>query len=129
MTVHLADDDDCARMPVRVCVVSVSVRFVTGHRVDESKEDEYFQELAMPNQTLVIYMGLVGLADLLKKLVKAGRTPNTPAVVIENATLPGQVEVYGTIETLAAQAMEEKIKGPTTIIVGEVVAFGNAKYS
>lgn len=101
--------------------LSQSVRFVTGHRLSDSVYTDW-PEMAKPHQTLVIYMGLVTLPTLTRELIKAGRDGATPAVLIENATLPAQRAVYGVLADLAARVEAAQITGPSIVIVGEVVS-------
>jgi uroporphyrin-III C-methyltransferase/precorrin-2 dehydrogenase/sirohydrochlorin ferrochelatase len=49
-----------------------SVRFVTGHLKDGST-DLPWADLVAPAQTLVFYMGLVGLPIICEQLIKHGR--------------------------------------------------------
>ena len=108
-----------AGIPLTHRHMSQSVRFVTGHSVEHGVNIDW-PELAKPEQTLVIYMGLVGIEKILQRLVDAGRGDKTPAVLLENATLPNHREVFGTLEDLAGKVREEGIDGPSIIIVGEV---------
>jgi uroporphyrin-III C-methyltransferase/precorrin-2 dehydrogenase/sirohydrochlorin ferrochelatase len=111
-----------AGVPLTYRNVSQSVRFVTGHLArDEVNID--WPELAKPGQTLVIYMGLLGLEDICERLVTHGMDPSTPAMVIENATRPEQVEVVGTISSLASDVHAKGIKGPSLTIVGRVIDY------
>ena len=98
-----------------------SIRFVTGHRVENTVNLEW-PELGKPDQTLVIYMGLVGLAQITAKLISFGAPNSRPVALIENATLPEQREVIGTLETIADMAREHNVVGPTVVIVGDVVS-------
>jgi len=98
-----------------------SVRFVTGHRASDRTNLDW-PELARPDQTLVIYMGLPGLETILENLVRHGLAADTPAALVEKATLPEQRLVVGTVADLAARVRAAEVVGPTTIIVGAVVA-------
>jgi len=98
-----------------------SVRFVTGHRA-ENRTNLDWPELAKPDQTVVIYMGLPGLEEICARLIDHGARPDTPAALIEKATLPEQRVVTGTLSDLAAKVRSSDIGGPTTIVIGEVVA-------
>ena len=99
-----------------------SVRFVTGHRASDRTNLDW-PELAKPGQTLVIYMGLPGLEDILAKLIEHGLAPATPAALVEKATLPEQRTVIGDLSDLAGKVRAADIVGPTTIIIGEVINF------
>ncbi len=98
-----------------------SVRFVTGHR----KEDRInldWPELALPNQTLVLYMARGGLREICVSLIGHGRAETTPAAVIENGTRPDQRVLIATLATLPDLVESTKFTGPTITIIGEVVA-------
>ncbi|HEY5645003.1 MAG TPA: siroheme synthase CysG [Pseudomonadales bacterium] len=110
-----------AGIPLTYREVSQSVRFVTGHRA-ENRINLDWPELAKPGQTVVLYMGLSGIEEIFASLVRHGRAPSTPAALIEKATLPEQRVVIGTLADLAAKVRAAGVRGPTTIIVGEVVA-------
>ena len=99
-----------------------SVRFVTGHRASDRTNLEW-PELAKPGQTLVIYMGLPGLEDILAKLIEHGMPATTPAALVEKATLPEQRTVIGDLSDLAGKVRAANIVGPTTIIIGEVINY------
>lgn len=110
-----------AGIPLTYREVSLSVRFVTGHRA-ENRINLDWPELAQSGQTVVLYMGLAGIEEIFASLIDHGRAPDTPAAVVEKATYPEQRVVIGTLADLAGKVREAGIKGPTTIIVGEVVA-------
>lgn len=111
-----------AGIPLTHRDVSQSVRFVTGHRVYDHVNLDW-PELAKPGQTLVIYMGLTWIEEILEKLVSHGMPANTPAALVEKATLPEQRVIEGTLSNLATRVRAAEVVGPTTIIVGEVVAY------
>jgi uroporphyrin-III C-methyltransferase / precorrin-2 dehydrogenase / sirohydrochlorin ferrochelatase len=110
-----------AGIPLTHRDVSQSVRFVTGHRQDDRVNLDW-PELARADQTLVIYMGLPGLADILEQLAAHGLPGDTPAALVEKATLPEQRVVVGTVSDLAARAEAADVGGPSTTIIGNVVA-------
>lgn len=98
-----------------------SVRFVTGHLKDGSSELPW-QELAVPGQTLVFYMGLVGLPNICAQLIAHGRKAETPAALIQQGTTTHQRVYTGTLADLPALVSQHQVKAPTLVIVGEVVA-------
>ena len=97
-----------------------SVRFVTGHLRDDVVNLDW-PELAKPNQTLVVYMGLVGLRQLSARLIEHGMDPETPAATISRGTLEDQAVVAAPISGLAQAVEEADLPGPTTTIIGRVV--------
>lgn len=111
-----------AGIPLTHRDASQSVRFVTGHRASDRANLDW-PELAKAEQTLVIYMGLPELGLLMQRLMEHGRAPETPAALIDRATLPEQQVVLGTIANLAQRVAAAQVRGPTLIVVGEVVAY------
>lgn len=99
---------------------SQSVRFVTGHPKNGSVALAW-DELISPNQTLVFYMGLGGLASICQQLIEHGMSAATPIAIISKGTTPEQKTVRGNLETIAGLATQIKIESPTLIIVGQVV--------
>ena len=98
-----------------------SVRFVTGH-VSGGEVNLDWPELARPGQTLVVYMGLAGLSQLTARLIEHGMAPETPAATVSRGTLPDQAVVTAELSTLAEEVARARLPGPTTTIVGRVVA-------
>ena len=98
-----------------------SVRFVTGH-VTGGEVNLDWPELARPGQTLVVYMGLAGLMQLTARLIEHGMAPETPAATVSRGTLPDQAVVTADLATLAEEVARARLPGPTTTIVGRVVA-------
>lgn len=97
-----------------------SVLFVTGHLKDGSM-DLNWEAMVQPNQTVVVYMGLLGAKMLCKQLIKHGKPPNTPIALVQQATTVNQKVFIGSLESMPKIIDENTIKPPTLIIIGEVV--------
>lgn len=98
-----------------------SVRFVAGHLKDDSCDLDW-DHLVQKNQTVVFYMGLMGLPKICQQLIKHGRDKSTPIALIQQGTTPNQKVFTGTLETMPAIIEANDVKAPTLIIVGEVVS-------
>ena len=98
-----------------------SVRFLTGHLKEGSPELPW-KELVYENQTLVLYMGLVGLEKICAQLIVHGQRPNMPVALISKGTTPEQKVVVGTLADIASKVSEYQIQAPTLTIIGEVVS-------
>lgn len=98
-----------------------SVRFLTGHLKEGSPELPW-QELVYPNQTLVLYMGLVGLEKICAQLIAHGQRPDMPVALISKGTTPEQKVVVGTLADIADKVTQHHIQAPTLTIIGEVVS-------
>lgn len=97
-----------------------SVRFLTGHLKEGSPELPW-SELVYENQTLVLYMGLVGLESICAKLIAHGQRADMPVALISKGTTPEQKVVVGTLANIASKVEQHQIQAPTLTIIGEVV--------
>jgi len=94
--------------------------FVTGHLKDNSI-DLNWKALALPNQTIVIYMGVTGLDVIARELQAAGLSAQTPAALVYKATWPQQQIWTTELADLPGVALAHGIKPPTLLVIGEVV--------
>jgi uroporphyrin-III C-methyltransferase/precorrin-2 dehydrogenase/sirohydrochlorin ferrochelatase len=97
-----------------------SVRFVAGYLQGDRIEHDWSQLLS-PGETLVFYMGLVGLPVICEQLRLHGRDPETPVALVERATLREQRVLIGTLASMPDIVAREQPRAPTLIIVGDVV--------
>ncbi len=98
-----------------------SVRFITGHLKDGSLNLDW-ENLAKGSQTLVFYMGLMGLSTICSQLVKHGMSPDTPIALVQQGTTPQQKVFASTLSSMPNYIEKQEVKPPTLIIVGTVVA-------
>jgi len=97
-----------------------SVRFITGHLKDGSSNLPW-SDLVAPAQTLVFYMGLVGLPTICAELIRHGRAASTPAALVQQGTTRNQRVFVGTLGDLPDLVARHEVHAPTLVIVGEVV--------
>lgn len=97
-----------------------SVRFVTGHLKDGTSNLPW-NDLVAPAQTLVFYMGLVGLPTICAELIRHGRAASTPAALVQQGTTRNQRVFTGTLADLPVLVARHEVHAPTLVIVGEVV--------
>ncbi len=97
-----------------------SCTFVTGHLKDNSINLNWTQ-LAAPNQTIVIYMGLVGLEKICQSLIAHGSPQDLPIAIVQQGTTSNQRVITGTLTSLPGKVASQDIKPPTLIIIGTVV--------
>ncbi|MDX1589541.1 MAG: siroheme synthase CysG [Oleiphilaceae bacterium] len=97
-----------------------SVRFVTGHLQDNTANLPW-HELIDEGQTLVFYMGLVGLPIISRELMAHGMRPDMPVALVSKGTTPEQLTVTGTLESIVDQVNRNPVAPPTLVIVGDVV--------
>lgn len=103
--------------------VSESVWIVTGTKKDGSLSSDL--RLAMQsNATVVIYMGMKKVADISETYITAGKG-ETPAAIIQHASLPQRKVVKGLVKDLPELAEDKGITYPALIVIGDVVALGD----
>jgi len=94
--------------------------FVTGN-LKNGRVALDWPAVARPGQTVVVYMGLVGLRDICEGLVEHGLDAATPAALVEQGTTERQRVIEGTLATLADRVDGAGVEPPTLVIVGDVV--------
>jgi uroporphyrin-III C-methyltransferase/precorrin-2 dehydrogenase/sirohydrochlorin ferrochelatase len=102
-----------------------SLVFVTGHTKDEDEALDWDQ-LARPSQTVVFYMGLGHLEQILSRLRAHGAPESRAAAIVEQGTRAEQRVVTGTLADLVHKAGEVRIQSPALLIVGDVVRLHDA---
>ncbi len=102
---------------------SSSIAYVTAtESVEKDRSSHDWAKLATATQTLVIFMGMRKLGSLMQLLVEHGRAPETPAAVVQWASLPKQRTVVGTVADIADKARAAGVGLPALTIVGDVVS-------
>jgi uroporphyrin-III C-methyltransferase/precorrin-2 dehydrogenase/sirohydrochlorin ferrochelatase len=97
-----------------------SCTFVTGHLKNNSINLNWTQ-LAAPNQTIVIYMGLMGLDKICQSMIEHGSPKDLPIAIVQQGTTSNQRVITGTLTSLPTIVASQEIKAPTLIIIGTVV--------
>jgi uroporphyrinogen III methyltransferase/synthase len=106
-----------AGVPVTHRGLSSSVTVVTGHSGDPTAEGAFdWDALASVGGTLVIMMGMAHRAEIARRLIAAGRPPETPVLVVYRGTSPGQSDVRTTLDRLG----DVGLGPPSTIVIGAV---------
>lgn len=98
-----------------------SVRFVTGHLKNDTSGLPW-KDFVQNNQTLVFYMGLVGLPVICRQLIANGMGADMPVALVSRGTTPEQKVVAGTLSTIVEQVDSQDVQPPTLVIIGHVVA-------
>ena len=98
-----------------------SLHILTGHGAEGGLPAHDWVALTKSGGTLAIYMGGQTLPGLAAHLIEAGMDPPTPAIAIENATLPTQRHFTATIATLPLTLTNAAPTGPVLLLVGEAL--------
>ena len=98
-----------------------SVRFIAGHLRDGSVDLDW-ASLVQPRETLVFYMGRVGLPQICERLIAHGADPCTPLALVQQGTTARQRVWVSTLRDMPSVLASAEIRGPTLTIVGNVVS-------
>lgn len=110
-------------IPVTHRELASSFHVITGHESSEKeKESMDYETLAREEGTLVFLMGLSNLEQIAGRLMAAGKSPQTPAAVIQAGTTARQRVAVGTLATIAGEVRRQKISSPAVTVVGETAA-------
>jgi uroporphyrinogen III methyltransferase/synthase len=111
-----------AGIPITHRDYASSLSVITGHGKDGKLSSRIkWDKIATGADTLVIFMGLENLKDIVKKLVRYGRSKNTPIALIRRGTTSHQKTIVGTLETIVPLARENALTPPVIAVIGDVV--------
>lgn len=109
-----------AGVPVTDWDYGSSFAVVSGYEPETQPVGADWAALALID-TLVIMMPLENLSQLVDKLLAAGRKSDTPALVVQQGTLPQQQQVIATLGTLVAAVESHQIRSRAIVVIGRVV--------
>ncbi|HNX08604.1 MAG TPA: uroporphyrinogen-III C-methyltransferase [Methanothrix sp.] len=112
---------ELAGIPVTHRGVASSVTIVTGHEEPGKEAPLDWNAIAALGGTLVVLMGVSRLEKNVASLIKAGKSRDTPAAMVEKGGWKDQRMISGTLENIASLAQEKKIESPAILVVGDVV--------
>ncbi|CAH2807899.1 MAG: Uroporphyrinogen-III methyltransferase (EC [uncultured Paraburkholderia sp.] len=96
------------------------VVFVTGHGAGSGEPD--WHALVATRMTLVIYMGMRRLDEIVGALLAAGMSTDTPCAAIESATRPEQRHALAPLREFAQVVAREKLGSPAIVVIGGVAS-------
>ena len=99
--------------------LATGVRYVTGHTQEEELDLDW-ENLADPDTTLVVYMGLANLGAISDRLVAAGLSADTPVAAVERGTTPQQRHCITTLKDAVGDVANAKLGPPCLIVIGKV---------
>jgi precorrin-4/cobalt-precorrin-4 C11-methyltransferase len=93
-------------------------------------EREKISELAKHGATMVFYLSVHLISDIVEEILKGGiYNKETPAAVVYRATWKDQKIIKGTLGNIVNKTKESKIIKTALIIVGDVLAPTNYQFS
>lgn len=116
-----------AGIPVTHRQMATSFTVVTGHEcVSDQNPLVDWSRLTNPHATLVILMGMGHLAEIVQRLCRCGRSPDTLVAVVQWGSTAKQRMVTGTLADIEQIVVNQGIRSPGIIVVGEVVSLCDA---
>ncbi|CAN2042337.1 uroporphyrinogen III methyltransferase / synthase [Candidatus Magnetomoraceae bacterium gMMP-15] len=100
-----------------------TMAFITGHEDPTKKESNIsWPSLAKGIGTLVFFMGVKNLPNIVKQLITHGKSSKTPIALIRWGTTARQQTISGTLENIVEKVQAAGLKPPAIIVVGKVVS-------
>ncbi|NNG19244.1 uroporphyrinogen-III C-methyltransferase [Naumannella sp. ID2617S] len=106
-----------AGIPVTSRGVSRGFTVVTGH-------DELGEVPAGSDHTLIVLMGVSGLAGTVRTLIERGRDERCPVAIVERGCTPQQRVTVAPLREITDLAAQRQVAAPAVIVIGDVVALG-----
>ncbi|PWB72093.1 MAG: uroporphyrinogen-III C-methyltransferase [Holophagae bacterium] len=102
---------------------AVRLSLVTAHDAAQGEESLVRWDLLAGDEhaTLVGYMGVAALPEVVARLLDAGMDPATPAAVIEQGTTSAQRRVVATLAELPAASARAGLQPPALLVIGPTV--------
>ena len=110
----------CAGIAVTHREASSCVTIATGHEAKEDVSHLDWPALARMD-TLVFLMGVKNAGKIAAKLMENGKSPDTPAAMIQMAFWHDENVVVATLATIEEAVEKAQVKPPATLVVGPVV--------
>lgn len=111
-----------AQIPVTHRGVTHDFTVVSGHVApDDPTSLVAWDALAAMRGTVVVLMGVENAPAIARVLMEGGRASDTPVAVIVDGTMPTERTVLATLDTLADRLVQEAVRPPAILVIGEVV--------
>ncbi|WP_354670417.1 uroporphyrinogen-III C-methyltransferase [Microbacterium oryzae] len=103
-----------ASIPLTQRGLAASFTVVSGH-------DQIADVGGGRDHTVVLLMGVGTLAHSAHVLGAGRRGGDCPVAIVEDGYGPRQRVTFGTLQTIAYQAAERKVRNPAVVVIGDVV--------
>ena len=92
----------------------------------EKKIPEEITQAAKTQSTVVVLMPFLLFSEIISEFLKY-RNENTPVALIQDATLPNEKMITGTLKTIEELRQKKHVYSPATLLIGDVVGLSNQK--
>jgi len=90
---------------------------------------EKISELAKHRATMIFYLSVQLIDNIVKEAVAGGYPKTTPVGVVYRASWPDQIIITGTLQTISKKIKDQKITRTAIIIIGDVIKPKSYEYS
>jgi precorrin-4/cobalt-precorrin-4 C11-methyltransferase len=90
---------------------------------------EKISELAKHKATMIFYLSVHLLSDIVKQAIAGGYLENTPTAVVYKASWKDQKIILGTLQNITKKVLKEKITRTAIVIIGDVIKPSSYEYS
>ena len=66
-------------------------------------------------------MGMSKLEEIVEKLLEGGLSPDVPAAVVSNGTLPNQRKIVSPLKDLVSLAKKAAMEAPAIVFIGNAI--------
>ena len=109
-----------ANMPLTARDHAQGVRFLTYYNTSAVAQSEW-SNLAHCGDTLLFYMSGAASAKVAQQLLDAGMLADTPVMMAENVTMPGQTFTVSSVSNCINDWKEKQFASPSLFVVGSCV--------
>lgn len=110
-----------ADIPATMRGMNRAIILATGH-APGGDGDVDWAALAKTGQPVIVYMGVTNIAKIADALVLGGMPAETPAAIIQSATMDDQRILVATAATIANRAKAAGCASPALIVFGDIVS-------
>ena len=90
---------------------------------------EKISELAKHKATMIFYLSVQLLSEIVKELIAGGYSKSTPAAVVYRASWDDQKVITGTLGSITKKVQKEKITRTAIVMIGDVIKPKTYEYS
>lgn len=109
-----------AGIPATTRDTNHAIILAAGHRAEDGKSAADWQALAKLGQPLILYMPMAQLADISTALLQGGMAADTPAALIQSATIEGERVVESRLGSLVEDAARQGVGSPCIVVIGAI---------
>ncbi|MEE4272766.1 MAG: siroheme synthase CysG [Thermoanaerobaculales bacterium] len=112
-----------AGIPVTHRREAVRLTLLTAHEAVKSDGPQVRWDLLAQDRhaTIVGYMGVTALPEVVHQLLGSGMDPATPAAMVEQGTTSAQRKVVSTLKELPSAVVDGGLKPPALFVIGPTV--------